>query len=97
MRLPLPVTVQVGRFYDGGVDALVLRLAGELADVRIEGTTVIAGGGATNAVCLHRVRDAGLGGMEFAAAIPGKRGLARSFFNRSSIGIPPGKGMIQVG
>jgi UDP-N-acetylmuramate dehydrogenase len=60
--------------HDDGVDALVLRLAGELAGVRIEGTTAVAGGGATNAVCLHRVRDAGLGGMEFAAAIPGTVG-----------------------
>jgi UDP-N-acetylmuramate dehydrogenase len=34
----------------------------------------VAGGGATNAVCLHRARDAGLGGFEFACAIPGTAG-----------------------
>jgi UDP-N-acetylenolpyruvoylglucosamine reductase len=59
---------------DDGVDALVLRLEGELAGVEVEGTLVRAGGGATNAVCLHRARDAGLGGFEFACAIPGTAG-----------------------
>ncbi|HEY7537098.1 MAG TPA: UDP-N-acetylmuramate dehydrogenase [Gaiellaceae bacterium] len=60
--------------HDAGVDALVLRLAGMLAEARIEGTTLVAGGGATNAVCLHRARAAGLGGLEFASAIPGTAG-----------------------
>jgi UDP-N-acetylmuramate dehydrogenase len=59
---------------DEGVDALVLRLAGELAAVRVEGETLVAGGGAANAVCLHRARAAGLGGLEFASAIPGTVG-----------------------
>jgi UDP-N-acetylenolpyruvoylglucosamine reductase len=59
---------------DEGVDALVLRLEGELAAVEIDGTTLQAGGGATNAVCLHRARAAGLGGFEFACAIPGTAG-----------------------
>jgi UDP-N-acetylmuramate dehydrogenase len=60
--------------HDGGVDALVLRLAGELAEARVDGTVLVAGGGAANAVCLHRARDAGLGGFEFASAIPGTAG-----------------------
>ena len=38
---------------DEGVDALVLRLAGELAAVETKESTLTAGGGATNAVCLH--------------------------------------------
>ena len=59
---------------DVGVDALVLRLAGDLADVEVDGRLLRAGGGATNAVCLHRARDAGLGGLEFACAIPGTAG-----------------------
>ena len=59
---------------DAGVDRLVLRLVGGLAAARAEGTTLVAGGGATNAVCLHRARDAGLGGLEFACAIPGTAG-----------------------
>ena len=59
---------------DEGVESLVLRLAGELASVRVEGDTLVAGGGATNAVCLHHARAAGLGGFEFACAIPGTAG-----------------------
>lgn len=59
---------------DEGVDALVLRLAGDLAAARVEGETLAAGGGATNAVCLHQARAAGLGGFEFACAIPGTAG-----------------------
>jgi len=59
---------------DEGVDALVLRLEGDLAQVEIRGELLVAGGGATNAVCLHRARDAGLGGFEFACAIPGTAG-----------------------
>ena len=59
---------------DAGVDALVLHLSGALAEARVDGDKLIAGGGATNAVCLHRARDAGLGGFEFACAIPGTAG-----------------------
>ena len=59
---------------DEGVDALVFRLEGDLAAVSVEGDVLRAGGGATNAVCLHRAREAGLGGFEFACAIPGTAG-----------------------
>jgi UDP-N-acetylmuramate dehydrogenase len=59
---------------DDGVDALVLRLGGSLAAIEIEGDLVRAGGGAANAVGLHRARTAGLGGFEFACAIPGTIG-----------------------
>ncbi len=59
---------------DAGVRALVVRLDGELAAVEAEGTLLAAGGGAANAVCLHRARAAGLGGFEFASAIPGTAG-----------------------
>jgi UDP-N-acetylmuramate dehydrogenase len=59
---------------DAGVDRLVLRLEGELAAVDVADAALHAGGGATNAVCLHRARDAGLGGFEFACAIPGTAG-----------------------
>jgi UDP-N-acetylmuramate dehydrogenase len=59
---------------DQGIDALVVRLEGELASVSIDADQLAAGGGATNAVCLHRARAAGLGGLEFACAIPGTAG-----------------------
>jgi UDP-N-acetylenolpyruvoylglucosamine reductase len=59
---------------DEGVEALVVRLAGELASVEVRGDLLVAGGGVANAVCLHRARGAGLGGFEFACAIPGTAG-----------------------
>ena len=59
---------------DAGVEALVVKLGGELAAVRVDGTRLVAGGGAANAVALHRARAAGLGGFEFACAIPGTAG-----------------------
>ena len=59
---------------DDGVDALVVRLEGELAEVEERDGLLVAGGGATNAVCLHRARAVGLGGFEFACAIPGTAG-----------------------
>jgi len=59
---------------DAGVEALVLRLGGELASVEIEDDVLRAGGGTANAVALHRARAAGLGSFEFACAIPGTIG-----------------------
>ena len=59
---------------DEGFDGLALKLAGELAKAEVDGERLVAGGGAANAVCLHRARAAGLGGFEFACAIPGTVG-----------------------
>jgi UDP-N-acetylmuramate dehydrogenase len=59
---------------DAGVEALVLKLGGELATAEVDGALLRAGGGAANAVCLHRARAAALGGLEFACAIPGTTG-----------------------
>jgi len=59
---------------DDGVNALVFRLAGELTRVGSNREVVRAGGGVANAVVLHHVRNAGLGGFEFACAIPGTIG-----------------------
>jgi UDP-N-acetylmuramate dehydrogenase len=59
---------------DGGVDALVLKLAGDLAAVAVDGEVLRVGGGAANAVALHRARASGLGDFEFACAIPGTIG-----------------------
>ena len=59
---------------DEGVDALVLKLSGELAAAGADGELLRAGGGAPLAVCLHRARAASLGGFEFACAIPGTAG-----------------------
>ena len=59
---------------DEGVDGLVLKLSDGLASVEVDGTLIRAGGGAPNAVCLHRARSAELGGLEFGCAIPGTTG-----------------------
>jgi UDP-N-acetylenolpyruvoylglucosamine reductase len=59
---------------DDGFDGLALKLGGELAQVDVRGELLVAGGGAPNAVALHRARAAGLGGFEFACAIPGTAG-----------------------
>jgi UDP-N-acetylenolpyruvoylglucosamine reductase len=61
---------------DEGVDGLVLKLTGALAEAEIEGELLVAGGGAPLAVCLHRARAESLGGFEFACAIPGTVGGA---------------------
>ena len=62
---------------DGGVEALVLKLGGELAAVEADGDVLWVGAGTANAVALHRARAAGLGGFEFACAIPGTIGGAQ--------------------
>jgi UDP-N-acetylmuramate dehydrogenase len=59
---------------DEGFDGLALKLAGELAQAEVREELLVAGGGAPNAVALHRARAAGLGGFEFACAIPGTAG-----------------------
>jgi UDP-N-acetylmuramate dehydrogenase len=66
---------------DEGFPGLALKLAGGLAEVTLGDvsageTWLDAGGGAPLAVCLHRARTAGLGGLEFACAIPGTVGGA---------------------
>jgi UDP-N-acetylmuramate dehydrogenase len=59
---------------DDGFEGMALKLGGELAQVDVQDELLIAGGGAPNAVALHRARAAGLGGFEFACAIPGTAG-----------------------
>jgi UDP-N-acetylenolpyruvoylglucosamine reductase len=59
---------------DEGVEGLVLKLRGELAEAAVKGDLLLAGGGAPLAVCLHRARAASLGAFEFSCAIPGTVG-----------------------
>jgi UDP-N-acetylmuramate dehydrogenase len=61
---------------DTGFPGLALKLSGDLAAAAAEDGRVVAGGGAPLAVCLHRARAAGLGGLEFVCAIPGTVGGA---------------------
>jgi UDP-N-acetylenolpyruvoylglucosamine reductase len=59
---------------DAGFPGLALKLSGVLAMVKVGDGRLVAGGGAPLAVCLHRARDSGLGGIEFVCAIPGTVG-----------------------
>lgn len=61
---------------DGGVRGLVIKVAGTLDWVRINGTSVRAGCGVLLSTLAHRTVDAGLKGLEFAAGIPGTLGGA---------------------
>jgi UDP-N-acetylmuramate dehydrogenase len=59
---------------DEGFPGLVLKLAGDLSKAEAADGRLVAGGGASLAVCLHRARAAELGELEFACAIPGTVG-----------------------
>jgi UDP-N-acetylmuramate dehydrogenase len=59
---------------DEGFPGVVVKLSGILASTKTEGEILMAGGGAPNAVCLHRARAANLGRLEFMCAIPGTVG-----------------------
>ena len=59
---------------DSGFVGLVVKLSGQLARAEVRDDLLVVGGGAPNAVALHRARAAGLGGFEFACAIPGTAG-----------------------
>jgi UDP-N-acetylmuramate dehydrogenase len=61
---------------DEGFPGVVFKLDGEIAAAEVRDGAVVAGGGAPLAVCLHRARAAGLGGLEFVCAIPGTVGGA---------------------
>src|SRR5438094_8373355 len=59
---------------DRGFEGLALKLAGELAQVDVNGDLLVAGGGAPNAVALHRARGASLGAVGGVCALPGTAG-----------------------
>lgn len=59
---------------DKGYRGVVLKFDGPMEDVRVEGNRVSAGAGALLSKVAAEARDHGLGGMEFAAGIPGSIG-----------------------
>lgn len=76
----LPVLV-VGRgsnllVADGGFDGLAVVVGDAFAGLRIDGTLVIAGGGASLPVVARRTAAAGLSGFEWAVGVPGSVGGA---------------------
>lgn len=78
---PVPVTVLgVGSnviVRDGGVEGVVIRLAGRLwAQITTDGDTVTAGAGALDSMVAKATAKAGIAGLEFYAGIPGTIGGA---------------------
>ena len=62
---------------DGGVEGVVIRLAGRpFAGITTEGQTITAGAGALDAMVAKASAKAGLAGLEFYAGIPGTIGGA---------------------
>jgi UDP-N-acetylmuramate dehydrogenase len=59
---------------DGGLDGAVIRLSGELADIRHEGDVVTAGAGARDMDVARYAAEAGLDGLAFLIGIPGTIG-----------------------
>ena len=61
---------------DGGIEGLVVRLAGGFADIVIEPDGLIAGAAALDMIVAEQAANAGLAGLEFLAGIPGSIGGA---------------------
>ncbi len=76
----LPVTV-LGKgsnvlVADAGVRGVVLRLAGALASIDVDGDQLVLGGGAGLVSLVSRALESGWTGLEWAAGIPGSAGGA---------------------
>lgn len=61
---------------DGGLEGVVVRLAGGFADVTFDEDGVVAGAAALDVSVAERAAEAGLGGLEFLVGIPGSLGGA---------------------
>ena len=61
---------------DGGIPGVVVRLGRGFAGIATEGTRLAAGAGALDVNVAVSARDAGIGGLEFLAGVPGTIGGA---------------------
>jgi UDP-N-acetylmuramate dehydrogenase len=61
---------------DAGIRGLVVEIGAGMSEIRVVGEHLIAGAGALLSRAANAAADAGLGGMEFAAGIPGSIGGA---------------------
>ena len=61
---------------DAGVAGVVIEIRDNLSAIKVEGTAIVAGAGATNAAVAEAACAAGLSGYEFASGIPGTVGGA---------------------
>jgi UDP-N-acetylmuramate dehydrogenase len=61
---------------DGGLEGVVVKLAGPLAEVEVDGDRLTVGAGATDRMIAITAQRAGLSGLEFFIGIPGTLGGA---------------------
>jgi len=61
---------------DNGIDGVVIKLAGTINNINIEGDTIYTGAGATLPTVAKRATKHGLSGLEFAAGLPATVGGA---------------------
>jgi UDP-N-acetylmuramate dehydrogenase len=61
---------------DGGIEGVVVKLAGPLAEVEVKGDRLLVGAGATDRMIAITAQKAGLSGLEFFIGIPGTMGGA---------------------
>ena len=61
---------------DEGVEGVVIEVRDNLSAIRVDGSCIVAGAGATNAAVAEAACAAGLSGYEFACGIPGTVGGA---------------------
>jgi len=61
---------------DGGIPGVVVRLGRNFADIKVEGSDIIAGAGALDGNVAKVAYDNSLGGLEFLSGIPGTIGGA---------------------
>lgn len=59
---------------DGGVPGVVIRLSNMFAEIEVQDTRLIAGGGTSNLKAANQARQSGIGGLEFLSGIPGSIG-----------------------
>ncbi len=70
---------------DGGIRGVVIRIGRDMARIRVSGDRLTAEAGALLSAAASAAAEAGLGGMEFAAGIPGSVGGA-VFMNAGAYG-----------
>ncbi len=61
---------------DGGVEGVIIRLGKTFGAIKVEGTRIHVGAGASDVSVAAAARDAGLAGLEFLRGIPGTIGGA---------------------
>lgn len=80
---------------DGGISGVVVKISGGFSGVRVDGETIVAEAGSKLNRMALAARDAGLGGFEFTAGIPGTVGGA-VFMNAGAYGSSVGERVLGI-